>query len=154
MSASSSQRSQESSRPQRTGRPVRLPCSRRPEPRCIGWCARGSSASAPCVYGEVGPADLHFNYGSRDRLWKLVRERSGLEGFTLYRCTRHYAGWYMTEILGIDSEDVAIALGHTDGGELVRRLYGHRDKDRALDRVSAAFDRVANVVPLRAVEGA
>jgi integrase len=25
-------------------------------------------------------------------------------------------------------EDVAIALGHTDGGELVRRLYGHRDR--------------------------
>jgi hypothetical protein len=42
------------------------------------------------------------------------------------------------------SEDVAIALGHTDGGELVRKLYGHRDHDRALDRVTAAYDRTAS----------
>jgi hypothetical protein len=37
------------------------------------------------------------------------------------------------------SEDVAIALGHQDGGNLVRRLYGHRDKGRALDRIVGAY---------------
>jgi hypothetical protein len=40
-----------------------------------------------------------------------------------------FAGWYMVNVLDLPSEDVAIALGHTDGGELVRRLYGHRDHD-------------------------
>jgi len=39
----------------------------------------------------------------------------------------------------VPSEDVAIALGHQDGGSLVRRLYGHRDKGRALDRIVGAY---------------
>lgn len=42
------------------------------------------------------------------------------------------------------SKDVATALGHTDGGELVRKLYGHRDHERALDRVTAAYGRTAS----------
>jgi hypothetical protein len=40
----------------------------------------------------------------------------------------------MVNVLDLLSEDVAIALGHTDGGELVRKPYGHRDQERALDR--------------------
>jgi len=32
-----------------------------------------------------------------------------------------------------------IALGHQDGGNLVRRLHGHRDKHRALDRIVGAY---------------
>jgi hypothetical protein len=32
--------------------------------------------------------------------------------------------------------------GHTDGGKLVRKLYGHRDRERALDRVTAAYVRM------------
>ena len=45
----------------------------------------------------------------------------------------------MVNELGMIPEDVAIALGHTDGGTLVRKLYGHRDKDEALDRAVAAY---------------
>jgi hypothetical protein len=65
--------------------------------------------------------------------------------------TRHFAGSYMVNALELPSEDVAIALGHTDGGELVRRLYGHRDRDRALDRVAAAYERTASHTQLRLV---
>jgi hypothetical protein len=45
----------------------------------------------------------------------------------------------MVNVLEMPSEDVAIALGHQDGGNLVRRLYGHRDKHRALDRIVGAY---------------
>ncbi len=45
----------------------------------------------------------------------------------------------MVNELEMSSEDVAIALGHQDGGNLVRRLYGHRDKGRALDRIVGAY---------------
>jgi hypothetical protein len=45
----------------------------------------------------------------------------------------------MVNELEMPSEDVAIALGHQDGGNLVRRLYGHRDKGRALDRIVNAY---------------
>jgi len=44
---------------------------------------------------------------------------------------------------------VAIALGHTDGGELVRRLYGHRDRERALDRVAVAYERTASFTQMQ-----
>jgi hypothetical protein len=49
------------------------------------------------------------------------------------------------------SEDVAIALGHTDGGDLVRKLYGHRDRGRARDRVTAAYGCTASHTQLRLV---
>ncbi|MGH2902747.1 MAG: hypothetical protein ACRDK7_04075 [Solirubrobacteraceae bacterium] len=49
------------------------------------------------------------------------------------------------------SEDVAIALGDTDGGELVRKLYGHRGHERALDRVTAAYAHTASSTQMRLV---
>ena len=79
----------------------------------------------------------HFTPSSRSYHWKAVRAATGWTG-TLYLATRHFAGAYMVNELEMDSEDVAIALGHTDGGTLVRTLYGHRDRDRALDRVVGA----------------
>jgi hypothetical protein len=45
----------------------------------------------------------------------------------------------MVNVLEMPSEDVAIALGHQDRGNLVRRLYGHRDRHRALDRIVGAY---------------
>jgi hypothetical protein len=49
----------------------------------------------------------------------------------------------MVNVPEMPSEDVAIALGHQDGGNLVRRLYGHRDKGRALDRIVGACAKYA-----------
>jgi hypothetical protein len=57
----------------------------------------------------------------------------------------------MINVLELPSEDVAIALGHTDGGELVRTLYGHRDRERALDRVTAAYAQTASHSQMRLV---
>jgi integrase len=92
----------------------------------------------------------HWTASARAYHWKAVRAAAGWEG-SLYLATRHFAGWYMVNVLDLPSEDVAIALGHTDGGELVRRLYGHRDRDRALDRVAAAYERTASHTQLRLV---
>lgn len=79
-----------------------------------------------------------------------MRAAAGWEG-SLYLATRHFAGWYMINVLELPSEDVAIALGHTDGGELVRKLYGHRDRERALARVTAAYARAASPSQMRLV---
>jgi integrase len=80
----------------------------------------------------------HLTTSSRAYHWKAVRSAAGWSG-TLYVATRHFAGWYMVNVLELPSEDVAIALGHTDGGQLVRNLYGHRDAQLALDRVTRAY---------------
>ena len=98
----------------------------------------------PPVRGE------HFRPPGRSPYWKQAAAAAGWRG-TLYLATRHFAGWYMTNVLELPSEDVAIALGHEDGGELVRRLYGHRDRERALERVARAYEGAGNVHPLRVV---
>jgi integrase len=80
----------------------------------------------------------HWTPSTRAYHWKAVRAAARWDG-SLYLASRHFAGWYMVNVLEMPSEDVAIALGHQDGDNLVRRLYGHRDKHRALDRIVGAY---------------
>lgn len=112
--------------------------------------AREALLSLP-VEGEFCFAPIrgeHWTASARAYHWKAVRAAAGWEG-SLYLATRHFAGSYMVNVLELPSEDVAIALGHTDGGELVSRLYGHRDRDRALDRVAAAYERTASFTQMQ-----
>jgi integrase len=85
----------------------------------------------------------HWRTSSRTSHWDRVRTMMGwLEKDSrkaLYLCTRHFAGWYLYNVLELPAEDVAIQLGHEDGGELVRVLYGHRDRKRTLARIESAF---------------
>jgi len=98
----------------------------------------------------VNLRDQHFTASGRAYHWKAVRAAAGWDK-SLYLATRHFAGWYMVNILELDSEDVAFALGHEDGGDLVRTRYGHRDRLLALDRVQAAYESTGNVRPLKIV---
>jgi integrase len=66
--------------------------------------------------------------------------RKGAKGLELYEL-RHFCGWYFFNVLALPAEDCAIQLGHTDGGHLVRVLYGHRDKAMARERMRQAFAR-------------
>jgi hypothetical protein len=92
----------------------------------------------------------HWTPSSRACHWKAIRAAAGWDK-SLYLATRHFAGWYMVNVLELPSEDVAIALGHQDGGNLVRRLYGHRDRELALGRVTAAYGRAAGRAKLELV---
>jgi integrase len=105
--------------------------------------------SAFCFVNARG---AHWTAPARAYHWKAARAAVGYEG-SLYLATRHFAGAYMTNMLLLPAEDVAVALGHTDGGYLVRTLYGHRDEVAARARVAAAYRSVGNVRPLRAVGG-
>jgi integrase len=91
----------------------------------------------------------HYTPSSRNHHWNRVRDIIERDDVSLYLATRHFAGWWFYNVLEMPSEDVAIQLGHEDGGELVRTLYGHRDKDRALARLEAAANQAGKVVPLR-----
>ena len=51
---------------------------------------------------------------------------------------------------GVTPWDVAIQLGHRDGGQLVLALYGHPSEAGARARVLAAWDAVEGPTPLRA----
>ena len=84
----------------------------------------------------------------RSMIWQRVKAETGFEG-DLYLATRHFAGWYMTNVLELDAGVVAAVLGHTDGGKLVQTLYGHQDERRALARAQAAFEQAGTVTPIR-----
>lgn len=59
---------------------------------------------------------------------------------------RHFCATHLLE-LGLSPADVAVQLGHTDGGQLVMSTYGHPFEDAARERLKRAF--ASNVAPLR-----
>ena len=93
----------------------------------------------------------HYTPSTRSHHWNRVRCTAGLPEVDLYTCTRHFFGWYAWNVLELDARDIALHLGHKDGGELVRTVYGHADEDLARERILAAFENApANPIPLRA----
>lgn len=82
----------------------------------------------------------HWTKPSRAYQWNKVRRAVGWTE-SLYLATRHFAGKTMFNDMLLSAEDVAEALGHTDKGDLVRKLYGHLDADEALQRVKDAYVR-------------
>jgi hypothetical protein len=57
--------------------------------------------------------------------------------------------------LELDARDIALQFGHQDGGELVRKLYGHPDAARARERIRDAFRQAPTApVPLAPPLGA
>lgn len=95
----------------------------------------------------VNTRGAHWQPSGRHTHWDRVRALMGWldreSRVCMYLATRHFAGWYLYNVLELPAEDVAIMLGHEDGGLLVRNLYGHRDKSRALGRIEAAFAQKA-----------
>jgi integrase len=62
---------------------------------------------------------------------------------------RHFCATHLLE-RGVAHADVAIQLGHTDGGALVMSTYGHPSEDGARERLKRAYERTAT--PLRVAE--
>jgi integrase len=76
--------------------------------------------------------------------WHTVRGKADLDEMRFYDL-RHTFATHLLE-LGVYSYEVAEAMGHTDGGRLVERTYGHPSAERALDRITQ-LDRVASQPP-------
>ncbi len=73
-------------------------------------------------------------------LWRPVVTRwkaAGGRDLDLYEL-RHAAATMLLE-RGVSPADVAVQLGHTDGGALVMARYGHPSEDAARDRLKMAY---------------
>jgi len=93
----------------------------------------------------------HYRPSSRSYHWNRVRCAAGFGNVDLYTATRHYFGWYAWNVLELDARDIALHFGHQDGGELVRKLYGHPDAAIARDRIREAYRvRPTAPTPIRA----
>lgn len=91
--------------------------------------------------------------GTLTYVWRPIRlawrERTG-QDVTPHHL-RHACATLLLE-RGLSPADVAVQLGHTDGGRQVQMLYGHPSEDRARDRVRMAFAAEApNVATSRRV---
>jgi integrase len=82
--------------------------------------------------------------------WHPIRCAFGNPSLDLYEL-RHFCASYMLNDLDLHPEDVAAQLGHTDGGVLVQRLYGHPSTELARKRAHEAHRRPI-VLPLRAAK--
>lgn len=87
---------------------------------------------------------LHF-------YWDPIRTAIGHPGMSFYEL-RHFCAARLLNTLGHEAEDVAYQLGHTDGGVLIRKLYGHPSESLARQRLKAGLGR--KVVPIRGAIGA
>jgi integrase len=68
----------------------------------------------------------------------LAMARGGKADLDFHELRHYYASNMLNS--GARPEDIAIQLGHQDGGRLVRSLYGHRDEAKALDALRE-FDK-------------
>jgi integrase len=128
-------------------RDVTLGAPARLHVRCgKGGYARTSLLFAPGVAGLAGMPDvgrvfrrpvsrLGWDRKSVNRMWLRVREEAGLPECRFHDLRHFHATWLLDR--GASDLDVAVQLGHRDGGELVRRRYGHPSSDLALGRLAA-----------------
>jgi integrase len=86
------------------------------------------------------PRGRRLSKGTLTYLWRPVAVAWAAKGgrdIDLYEL-RHACATLLLE-RGLTPADVAVQLGHTDGGRLVQTLYGHPDEARARDRLRMAF---------------
>jgi integrase len=94
--------------------------------------------------------ELVFPSPSGGQLWAStfawarnpVRAAFGRPTMALHEL-RHFCATYLLE-LGLAPVDVAVQLGHTDGGALVMSTYGHPSERAARARIAAAMDGNVN----------
>jgi len=84
--------------------------------------------------------------------WHPVRCRFGRPSMDFYEFRHFCASWLFND-LELPAQDVAQQLGHTDGGALVQRLYGHPSDRLARARIKQAVGgRDLRVVDLTEAE--
>ena len=77
--------------------------------------------------------------------WHPVRSRFGRPSMSFYEL-RHFCGSWLLNDLELPPQDVAQHLGHTDGGAMVMRLYGHPSERLARERIKRATG--ASIAPV------
>ncbi|MGA9284215.1 MAG: tyrosine-type recombinase/integrase [Solirubrobacteraceae bacterium] len=77
--------------------------------------------------------------------WHPVHCRFGRPSMDFYEL-RHFCGSWLFNDLELPAQDVAHQLGHTDGGALVQRLYGHPSERLARERIKRATAGKSSVV--------
>jgi integrase len=97
----------------------------------------------------VTPTGRQFSKGTLLYYWRPVRAAFGRPDMDFYEL-RHFCATHLLE-LGVSPSDVAVQLGHRDGGALVMSTYGHPAEDGARERLKRAYG--ANVTQIGKARG-
>ena len=89
------------------------------------------------------PTGKRFTKGTHLYYWRPARTLFGRPTMDFYEL-RHFCATHLLE-LGVAHADVAVQLGHTDGGALVMSTYGHPTEKGARERLKRAYG--LNVAP-------
>jgi integrase len=81
----------------------------------------------------TSPTGRQLYQSNWHQLWNPVRVAAGREAMHFYEL-RHWCATHLLE-LGLSPSDVAVQLGHTDGGILVQTVYGHPSEVGARERI-------------------
>jgi integrase len=107
-----------------------LEVPRHPRLPHVFWTATGKRPTARSIHNWWLPVRAAWAARDPDRRDpKLV----------FYVASRHAGITHLVEVMGVNSDRVALLAGHHDGGKLVRTLYSHRDSNRALDAIQDAW---------------
>ena len=92
--------------------------------------------SSPYIY----PLDVTDGQNGQKAYLTVTVNTAGKTNTELITIVSSHAGTshYVNE-LNVDPADVSFQTGHTDGGRLIRTLYGHPEEKRARDRMQEAF---------------
>src|SRR3954454_10663653 len=94
----------------------------------------------------VTPRGRQFQKSSLLYYWNPVRAAFGRPRMDFYEL-RHFCATHLLE-LGVAHADVAVQLGHTDGGALVMSTYGHPSEAGARARLKRAYAASVTALPL------
>ena len=84
-------------------------------------------ANSPCSV-FTAPRGARFSKTSHSAYHRrMLRSHAGRADMAFYEL-RHFCATHLLE-LGVSHADVAVQLGHTDGGALVMSTYGHPSED-------------------------
>ena len=95
------------------------------------------------------PRGMRFSKGTLHYYWRPVRTAFGRPTMDFYEL-RHFCATHLLE-MGVSHSDVAVQLGHTDGGALVMSTYGHPTEAGARERLKRAYG--LNVASLSTAAG-
>jgi integrase len=130
-----------------TGR-VKLPKNARQRKVILPPPARDALLSMPrrvdTPYIFTTTRGRRFSKPALNLYWNPVRAVFGRPAMHFYEL-RHFCATHLLS-LGVSHADVAVQLGHTDGGKLVMSTYGHPSEVAARDRLKRAF--TPSVTPL------
>jgi integrase len=97
----------------------------------------------------LAPSGRRFSKGTLLYYWRPVRGAFGRPKMEFYEL-RHICAAHLLE-LGVSPSDVAVQLGHRDGGVLFMSTYGHPAEDSAREYLKRAYG--ANVTQIRKTRG-